>query len=211
MIMDIYEAIYSRRTVRDFEKKEIDLVIVKRILDAGLRAPSNNHMRQWEFVIISDKSVRLRVIEKVKKNVTEKEIERILDSWECLDQCQREMYFDAIPKQYRMLLSAGCLIIPCFLQKSPLLKPSSLSALNGFASIWCCIENMLIAAAAEGIYGVTRIPFDEELKHIKAVLSIPQDYEIPCYVALGYPDKNAEQVRQQSIDVDRKMHFNKWQ
>ena len=66
-----------------------------------------------------------------------------------------------------MLLTAGCLIIPCFRQFEPLLKPKSLSALNPFASIWCCIENMLIAAAAEWIYGVTRIPFDEEIKHLK--------------------------------------------
>lgn len=43
--MDIYEAIYSRRSVRDFEDKEIDIEIVKKIINAGLRAPTNNHMR----------------------------------------------------------------------------------------------------------------------------------------------------------------------
>ena len=55
-----------------------------------------------------------------------------------------------------MLRDAGCLI----LRRSGTgnaLEPESLSALNSFASIWCCIENML-AAAAEGILGVTRIP-----------------------------------------------------
>src|SRR3972149_1842794 len=206
--MDVHEAIQSRRTVRDFEEKNVDIDIIKRILGAGLQAPSNDHMREWEFVIINDKSTRLIVINKVKKNVAEKEVENILNSWECFDPIQREMYFNAIPKQYKMLLTAGCLIIPCFRQKWSLLKPSNLSALNGFASIWCCIENILIAAAAEGIYGVTRIPFDEEIKYIKEVVNCPADYEIPCYLALGYPGDNASKIKQHSVKAEDRIHWN---
>jgi nitroreductase len=67
--MDMYEAIFSRRTVRDFQEKEIDLEIIKRILNAGLHAPTNNHLREWEFVIVNDKSARLKLIDKVKKNL----------------------------------------------------------------------------------------------------------------------------------------------
>jgi nitroreductase len=160
--VDIYEAILARRTVRDFQNREIDLKIIRKIIKAGLHAPSNDHLRQWEFVIVNDKSARLKLINKVRKSTTTEEVVAILDSWECFDPIQREMYLDGIPKQYKMLLMAGCLIIPCFQQKWPLLQPRSLSALNGFASIWCCLENILLAAAAEGIYGVTRIPFTDE-------------------------------------------------
>jgi nitroreductase len=120
------------------------------------------------------------------------------------------MYIEAIPKQYQMLLTAGCLIIPCFYQKKPLLKPVNLSALNSFASIWCCIENILLAAASEGIYGVTRIPFDEEIEHLREVLKIPEDYKIPCYIALGYSSENVKQVRQHTIKAEARMHFNEW-
>ena len=42
--MDIYEAIEKRRTVRDFEDKSIDPKIIKKILSAGLKAPTNNHL-----------------------------------------------------------------------------------------------------------------------------------------------------------------------
>lgn len=37
---------------------------------------------------------------------------------------------------------------------------------------------MLIAAASEGLYGVTRIPFDKETVHIREMLEIPQEYEL---------------------------------
>lgn len=75
---------------------------LKRILAAGLRAPSNDHMRQWEFVIINDRTRRLQAIAKVKKNITREEVARFLDGWGAADECQRAMYFDAVPKQYKM-------------------------------------------------------------------------------------------------------------
>jgi nitroreductase len=208
--MDVYDAIYSRRTIRDFQDKEIEMNIIKKIINAGLQAPSNDHMRQWEFVIVNDKSTRLKVIDKVNKKFTENDVAEILDRWGCTDPYQREMYFDGIPKQYRMLLNAGCLIIPYFRQKRPLLKPKNLSALNPFASIWCCIENILLAAVAEGIYGVTRIPFDKEIAHIKEIMKIPAEYEMPCYLALGYPQENLKPIKQLSIRVEERMHFNTW-
>ncbi|MDP4182022.1 MAG: nitroreductase family protein, partial [Bacillota bacterium] len=160
--MDIYEAIFSRRTIRDFDDREVPDDIVKKILNAGLQAPTNNHLREWEFIVLNDKAARLNAIGKVTKNFSKEDVAAILDNWGCTDMEQRDMYFDGIPKQYKMLVTSGCLIIPFFRIYEPLLKPKILSSLNGFASIWCCIENILLAAASEGIYGVTRIPFDEE-------------------------------------------------
>jgi nitroreductase len=209
--VDVYEAISKRRTVRDFQNKAIDMEVIKRIIDAGLHAPTNNHLRQWEFILINEQSVRLAVIDKVNKNLTARDSEKLLDKWGYSDPYQREMYINAIPKQYRMLLQVGCLIIPCFRQKSPLLKPKNLSALNGFASMWCCIENMLLAAVTEGIYGVTRIPFYKEIKHLKNILNIPEEYTIPCYLALGYPDeKQIKSIHQHIIRAEDRIHFNKW-
>ncbi len=209
--MDIYEAISKRRTVRNFLNKPISFDVIKRIIDAGLHAPSNNHLRQWEFILINDQTVRLSVIDKINKNLSSRDAVKLLDSWGYTDQFQREMYINAIPGQYRMLLQASCLIIPCFRQESPLLKPKNLSALNGFASIWCCIENMLLAAVAEGIYGVTRIPFDKETKHLRNILLIPDDYAIPCYLALGYPDeKGNKPIPQHVIKAEDRIHINKW-
>jgi nitroreductase len=207
--MDTYEAIYSRRSVRDFEDKEIDIETVKKIINAGLRAPTNNHMREWEFIVV-DKESRLKLISKVSKSSKKAEAIRIIDGWGLSDELQRDTYTDAIPKQHRMLLTAGCLIIPCFYNTEPLLKPKNLSALNSFASIWCCIENMLIAASSEGIYGVTRIPFDKETTHIREMLDIPKDYEFPCYLALGYPSKDEKPIPQHLFQAEDKIHLNRW-
>ncbi len=208
--MDVYEAIFKRKSVRNFQRRAIDEMTIKKLLDAGLRAPSNNHLREWEFIVVQDQATRLNLIDMVQKRFTKEEVAAWLDSWGSTDPIQREMYHSAVPKQYAMLLEAACLILPCFRQPWPLLKPDSLSALNPFASIWCCIENILIAAVAEGIYGVTRIPMGAEIEHIKKVINCPSDYEIPCYLALGYPSENAIEIEPYPINVDEKIHWNSW-
>ena len=207
--MDIYEAIYSRRTVRDFKDEQIDTGIITKIISAGMQAPSNNHMREWEFVVIRDKAAKLELISKVNENLSEADAIRIIDDWGLIDKVQREMYIDGIPKQYSMLLNSACVIIPLFRQFD-LLKPKNLSSLNPFASIWCCIENILLAAASEGIFGVTRIPFDDETAHLKKLLNVPDGYEISCYLALGYPKEGLSKIVQHSFEVEERIHLNKW-
>lgn len=152
--MELYEAIEKRRTIRDFADKPIAAETVKRILSAGLKAPTNNHLRQWEFVIINDKKERSRVLN-LKDMTDPEDCDKMLDGFGMTDADQRGMYHIAMPKQFSMLYNAGCLILPFFKLREPLLQPTCLSSLNEFASVWCCIENILLAAASEGILGVT--------------------------------------------------------
>lgn len=208
--MDFYSAIEQRRTLRDFEEKEVALDIIHRILNAGLMAPTNDHMRNWEFVVITDKEERAEIIKEIPKSISNAKAEAIIKSFKMTDVCQSKMYMDAIPKQYSMLYHAGCLILPFFKQAHPLLKPESLSSLNAFASIWCCIENILLAATAEGLYAAIRIPFDKELGYLKEKLQHPDNYIMPCYLAIGYSKENAVINVQYNFDAKDKIHMNKW-
>ena len=68
------------------------------------------------------------------------------------DEDKMAMFADALPKQQKMLMQSGLLILTFFRQKqSPLLKPVEQSSLNYFASAWCALENMLLAATNEGL------------------------------------------------------------
>jgi len=211
--MNIYEAINSRRTIRDFEDKQIEMSIIEKIIDAGLKAPTTDHLRQWEFVVINDKSKRAEILKFIPETYTKAFTNEWLDSWGSVDNLQREMYLDAVPKQYAMLHNAGCLILPFFRYDNPVLKPdllSSLYSLNGLAAMWCCIENILLASAAEGIFGVTKIPANNESEHIKSIIKHPDDYIMPCYIALGYPIKNAAMPKQKEVSAKEKIHVDTW-
>ncbi len=208
--METNEAIMSRKTIRDFSEKEVENDSVRKIIAAGLAAPSNNHMRDWHFVTLQNRAARRELLDRIIHPVSRKGALGIINRWGLKDEAQREMYLDGIPKQYQMLANAGCLILPFFRQESPLLKAKTMFDLNGFASIWCCIENMLIAAAGEGIQGVTRIPFEEELTIIYEYLGVEEGYVNPCFLALGYPAEEAKRARQLEILPEDRIHMDRW-
>lgn len=52
--MDFYEVVNSRRSVREFQRKPIEEDKLQRILEAGLKAPTHNHLREWEFILVKD-------------------------------------------------------------------------------------------------------------------------------------------------------------
>ena len=127
------------------------------------------------------------------------------------DKDKMDMFADALPKQQRMLMQSGLLILPFFRQKqSPLLRPVEQSSLNYFASAWCALENMLLAATAEGLGTVFHIPVADEAERIKKIVGAPEDYEFICLLTMGYPAENAFLPKQKEIDVDERIHTNLW-
>lgn len=213
--MDIYQAFQERKTIRDFEQCEgnprpLEPDLIRRLIAAGFTAPTNDHMRDWHFILLNDLEPRRALVKQVIKPISRKRSEFIIDRWGLTNPEQREMYLDGIPRQYSMLSNCGCLILPFYRQDGPLLKPANLSALNYFVSIWLCIENILSAASAEGVFGVVRIPDSEESKTIKTALKVPDHYEFPCWLALGYPAEDAKRARQVEIDLDKRIHQNQW-
>ena len=118
------------------------------------------------------------------------------------------MFADALPKQKKMLMQSGILIIPFFNQRqSPLLQPAEQSSLNYFASAWCAMENMLLAAADEGLGAVFHIPVADEADKIKRLLNAPDGYEFTCLLTIGYPAPDAFLPRQKAIDIDSRIHI----
>lgn len=123
---------------------------------------------------------------------------------------QHKMYSDAIPKQHRMLSTSGCLVLPFFKHVGDLLKPRQLSSLNALAAIWCCIENILLAATAEGLACAIRIPMGDEGKYVAETVGAPKDYVMACYIAIGYPAEDAVLHEQAKVNIDDKLHLNRW-
>ena len=81
--MELYEAINKRRTVREFLDKPVDFEAIKRILEAGNKAPTWNHNRNWSFIVLrtdeekeylttvrgADDKDYLKFVKKVKKSI----------------------------------------------------------------------------------------------------------------------------------------------
>jgi nitroreductase len=62
--METWEAITSRRNVRDFDARPVASEDLDRILEAGRRAPSSHNSQPWDFVVVTDRD-QLRELAKV--------------------------------------------------------------------------------------------------------------------------------------------------
>jgi nitroreductase len=54
--METWDAITSRRNVREFANRPIDPSALDQILEAGRRAPSARNQQFWDFVVVTDRA-----------------------------------------------------------------------------------------------------------------------------------------------------------
>lgn len=57
--MEFIEVIGKRRSIRDFSQEKVRPEIVEKALEAGLKAPSYNHLKEWDFILVNDAQTRL--------------------------------------------------------------------------------------------------------------------------------------------------------
>ena len=206
--MELYEAIAKRRIVRDFKDADVPLAAVEKIIGAGLKAPTHDHMRNWEFVVFHGKEEKERALQYVASGIgpTLDILKRTLTD----GTPQQKMYAAAMPRQYTMLFSAPYVILPFFKTTPGVMKPDSVSSLNPLASIWCVVENIFLAATAEGLACSMRIPVGSEGPNAARAVGAPDDYMLPCYIGLGVPADDAPEIEQVEYTAKQKMHFGKW-
>ena len=207
--MEFYDAVEKRRTTREFLKKEVDFAIVRRILEAGNKAPTWDHNRNWQYILLRTDEEKEYALEEAKKIAGKFNAERYLTMPRAYPMTLgQKMYAYAMPKQYTMLKDAPYVLIPLF--KSKKLNGGSVSGSNPFATIWCVIENILLAAAAEGLSCSMRIPLNTEHDLIKAKLKVPPTYMIPALIGIGYAAPDEPQLEQCKPDLDKQIRFGRW-
>lgn len=199
--MEFYEVVNKRRSIRQFINKEIPKDVLERILDAGLKAPSSNHQRSWELVVITDKSII-------------KELAKIVKPYPCRitepKTPQQEMFKIAYPRQRSMIEESSCVILPYFKQKYAFDSKTNTYGLMDYGATWTLIENILLAATAEGLASVVHIPVKKEPEQIKEFIKAKDGYYLPSLIMLGYKKEDAEIPTQVKATVENKVHFNKW-
>ncbi|MCD8390802.1 MAG: nitroreductase family protein [Firmicutes bacterium] len=207
--MDFYEAVERRRTTREFLDKEVDFEAIKRILEAGNKAPTWNHNRNWNFIVLRTDEEKEFAFEEAKKIADKFDAEKYLNVPRPYPvTLGQKMYAHAMPRQFTMLKDAPYVIIPVFKCKE--LNGESISKLNPFSTIWCVVEDIFLAATAEGLSCSMRIPLNDEHDKVKARLKVPATYMIPVFIGIGYADPNEKELEQKYPDLEKQIHFGQW-
>jgi nitroreductase len=67
MAMDVFECISARRSVREYETRQVPRDVVEKILNAAARAPSARHVLPWKFIIIENREKLKDLDSSIKK------------------------------------------------------------------------------------------------------------------------------------------------
>ncbi|MBE44161.1 MAG: 5,6-dimethylbenzimidazole synthase [Thaumarchaeota archaeon] len=172
----LYKAIHSRRDVRThYEQIPISDDVLIRILDAAHHAPSVGFSQPWNFILIKDLETR----NKVKASFNE-EHER---SSKLIDDPKRSTYLS--------LKLEGIIEAPINLcitydptRFGPFVIGRTSISETGVYSVCCAIQNLWLAAKAEGIgVGWVSILSNDDLREI---LMLPDHIEPIAYLTMGY-------------------------
>ena len=67
--VDLKEAIYSRRAVREFTSQPVHEQVLRQLIDAAIQAPSAVNQQPWLFTIVQDKALLARISREAKAHM----------------------------------------------------------------------------------------------------------------------------------------------
>jgi len=59
--MDIFEAIKSRKSIREYSDKPVEKDMITRIVDAGSRAATARNVQPWEYIVTQNKEIMKKI------------------------------------------------------------------------------------------------------------------------------------------------------
>lgn len=204
-LMDIFDAIKGRKSIRRFKQITVSDEDIGKILDAGRRAPSANNTQPWSFLVIKDRALLKKMADAARAM-----IDRMIPFAEDDKQAQRLAAYKS--NYYTFFEHAPVVIAVCMegydagtdrlLAKMgyPVEDIKRLRPLPGLQSVSAAIENMLLATHALG-YGscwmtgplVAQEAFEQLLGYGKETF-------IAALLPVGVPDEDPPARNRKALD-----------
>ena len=172
IMTEFNELVKIRRSVRDYEDKEVPLDLVREIVDMAVLAPSSGNGQPWQFIIVRDQTMIRKLSEESKKNLLE----------------MIEKNPTAPLSQYKALLSMADFNVfynaPCvvFIIGEPVIR--SLEVDCALAASY-----LMFAAADRGL-GTCWVALGGHINDpdLRKAIGLPPDSSIIAPIILGYPN-----------------------
>jgi nitroreductase len=178
---DLFEIIATTRSMRRLKPNPVPTALIRKILEAGVSAPSGGNMQRWRFVVVRDAKVKETVGAYYKR------------AW---DEVVSPRYRSGppapgtSPESFRRMLDAAqyladhiheapVWIVPCLEGATPTRTTGS--------SIYPAVQNMLLAARALGLGATLTTLYLNFEKEVEAALGLPADVHSYALLPIGYP------------------------
>jgi 5,6-dimethylbenzimidazole synthase len=190
----VYKAIAKRRDMRHFLPDPIDAGVLGRLLGAAHMAPSVGYMQPWRFVRITDRQLRQQLY-----RLVDEERERTA---EALGERSREF----LRLKVEGILEAGEVLVAALMdgRERFVFGRRTLPEMD-LASVACAIQNMWLAARAEGL-GLGWVSIFDPWA-LGRLLKMPEGSKPVAIVCLGHVESFYERpmLEQENWDQRRSL------
>jgi len=146
-------------------------------------------LQPWEFIIIDDPKIIEQIAEHKYQQTLKMTIdEMILDDPRIIEEIYQQTLKTPLSAQRALNQKnayQNCTVIAVCNKKGHGIGRKPWMNIENIASSWMCIENMALAATADGLGIVPSIFREEHKVAVEKLLGIPEDYELTTMVLTG--------------------------
>ena len=197
----LFEAMYTQRAIRYIKPDPIPDELVRKVLDAGIRAPNGGNQQRWGFVVIKDPVTKKWIGERYAMTPVPEHAPAATNA------AARSMARNDAAALHlsRHLHEVPVLILVC------VQHDGSAGDISRGASIYPAVQNMLLAARGLGLASVlTTRPRRGFEKEIKALLGIPENVDTAALLPLGYPAEGMHYGPTRRLPVEEVTYDERW-
>jgi nitroreductase len=205
----IFEIIYSTRAMRRLKSDPIPEETLKKIVDAGIRAPSGGNAQEWAFLLVRDPDLK-RFIRDYYWNTWQQFRAKGDVSIKALPPSQQRMY-NAVSDLAAHMDEAPVILLACVRKEyAPVAAMNNprASQLAVYGTIFPAVQNILLACRALGV-GATLTTIHSFFEdNLKAKLGIPDTMEVAAMIPMGYPSGKFGPVSRNPVETV--IHWERW-
>jgi nitroreductase len=178
---DLFETIRTTRSMRRLKPDPVPDALIRKVLEAGVCAPSGGNMQHWRFIVIRDARIKQTVGAYYKRAWDEIVGPRYRAGAPApgTDRDQFMRTLDAAEHLAAHIHEAPVWIVPCLRGEAPSRTAGS--------SIYPAVQNMLLAARALGLGATLTTLYLSFEKEAEAALGLPADWHSYALLPLGHP------------------------
>lgn len=186
--LDIFEVMFSTRSMRRLKPDPVPDDVVYKILDAGIRAPSGGNTQHWRFLVVKDPQVKQQVQHIYQKGWSEvQEMYRNRTAPTHMEEGKFRRLLDTAAYLAEHLAEVPILLFACLKERPmPAHLAAKLSRLSG-SSIYPAVQNMLLACRALGLGATLTTVCSLHEDELRPILNLPEDITTYALLPIGYP------------------------
>lgn len=219
-ILDVYEAVASRRAVRGFTDRQVPREVLERVLSAAARSPSGSNIQPWHSYVLTGGPLA-----ELKKRAGERVTAG--DPW---DEREYEMYPPGLKSPYHERRSAfaaqrygalgiarediegrqrtaaanwDCFGAPvalfCYIDRD--MGPAQWSDVGMY------LQTVMLLLRAEGLHSCPQMAWSVYRRTVAEILSPPDGLILFCGMSIGFEDVTVGHARTDRAPLDETVTF----